>query len=359
MSDEPVFDDVLDAAAVLDELEDLARRDVWGSSVLGVWAEDADAARIDDHFRSWLGSSDHPRAGEVATVVDRLLRPADGDAMATTAWVVRDGATAGYGIEFRCPDDSEHALLADIEDGELVALVAAPGSDQLFTDTDGEIAPEPCSVAAAAVAMVDGWSTLVARRRTPAEDLWVNGALARARLRFLVEAPVDQFARPFETGDAAEASNDTIDPAERAELNAWALSVLDGAGVGPGAPGEAVLVDPLDPTRSMAYPAVEQEAFAVLEWADWLGVVLGLVRAAPASVVEPAMLVDLVNRCPEVTSTIPKQDRPYVEWAWSMVVPLWRDGAVIDADNRLTDQGAELLVWALRTAWATSPRAQD
>ena len=180
--------------------------------------------------------------------------------------------------------------------------------------------------------------------------MFVNGALARARLRFLVEDDVTDLGRGREAQDEA----DPIDPAERRELNGWAISVLDGAAVGPGATGPAALQDPLDPTRIATHPAAEQEAFRALEWADWLGVVLGLVRSPAGTVVEPTMLIDLVNRCPEVTSTIPKKDRPYFEWAWSMVVPSWRTLGVLDADHRLTDSGADMLVGALRAAWAAS-----
>jgi hypothetical protein len=348
MSDEPAFDAVLEAAVIIDELPDLARLDAWASSVLGVWAEDPEAPAIDAHFLAWLRDHPDPRAQSVLDAVLRLAEPVDGQVTPMRAWTVVRGDARSVGIGFRSADDSEHALLGDIIDGELAALIVAPGPEELFDGAEDLVDPEPVDVAAAAADIVDAWSTLVARRRTPSEDIWVNGALARARLGSLVAADVSGFGRPFEV----ESADSTVDDHERGELDAWALSVLNGARVGPGVPGDPVLLDPLLPERAASWPADEREAFSALEWADWLGVVLGLSRATTGAVVEPAMLVDLINRCPEVTSTIPKKDRSYYEWALSMVVPLWRDNGVLGSDYRLTDDGASLLVHALRQAWS-------
>lgn len=346
--DEPVFVEVLDAADVLPELPDDSRRAAWASSVLGVWAEDPRSAEIDDAFFEWLGASEDPRAEPVLRVVSALADARDGDAVATRAWVVADGDGRSIGIGFQLADGSEHSLLADLYGGELASVVVAPGPEELFDGAEDVVAPETMAVGAAATEVVEGWSRLAAGGAPIPDSVFVNGALARARLRHLVETDVRDFGR----GREATADDDPIDPGERTELNAWAISVLDGAGVGAGADGPVELTDPLDPTLITTYPAAEREAFRALEWADWLGVVLGLVRSPAGTVVEPTMLIDLVNRCPEVTSTIPKKDRSYFEWAWSMVVPSWMVLGVLDSEHRLTDDGAAMLVGALRRAWA-------
>lgn len=346
--DEPVFVEVLNAAGVLPDLPDDSRRAAWASSVLGVWAEDPRSAEIDAAFLAWLAASDDPLAEPVRAAVQALVDASDGDAVATRAWVVADGDGRSVGIGFRSADGSEHSLLADLYGGELASVVVAPGPEELFDGAEDVVAPDPLATGDAAAEIVDGWRRLAGGGAPIADSVFVNGALARARLQFLVEDDVSDLGR----GREAQADDDPIDPAERRELNGWAISVLDGAAIGAGVAGPEALRDPLDPARISTYPAAEQEAFRALEWADWLGAVLGLVRSPAGTVVEPTMLIDLVNRCPEVTSTIPKKDRPYFEWAWSMVVPAWRSLGVLDADHRLTDTGADMLVGALRAAWA-------
>ena len=45
----------------------------------------------------------------------------------------------------------------------------------------------------------------------------------------------------------------------------------------------------------------EREGFLWLEWADWLGVGIGLPRFGADQPVHPAAFVDLINRCPEIS----------------------------------------------------------
>jgi len=101
---------------------------------------------------------------------------------------------------------------------------------------------------------------------------------------------------------------------------------------------------PLDPAL--------REAVDALEWADWLGVVIGLVREGSGASTEPAHLVDLVNRCPEITSTIPKADRAQIEWALARCTDLWHVIGVTD-DDRLTEFGVWVLPLVLASAWGT------
>jgi len=93
-----------------------------------------------------------------------------------------------------------------------------------------------------------------------------------------------------------------------------------------------------------------REAVVDLEWADWLGAVIGLTREGPGASTEPAHLVDLINRCPEVTSTIPKSDRPRVEWALATCTELW-DELGVARSAKLTEFGAWALPLALIEAW--------
>ena len=362
--DPEAFLDVLDAAAVLDELPDVARVEAWASSVLSVWAEAPDAAEIDAEFAAWLAHSIDPRAPKVLLAVSNLLaldpatveaakRQVDeplawmdgvGPARAGRAWIVTKDDLRSVGIGFEMLDGSEHSLLADVADGALVSLIVGPGPDELFDGSEDLISLDFMPTADAAHAII------AAGAATPVgqwpESGYVNAAIARRRLAELVGA---ELGGSFASGPPSEAAEKVDD--ERAELNQWALSVLDVAGVGQGEPGDAHLVEPLDPGATARYPEREREAFEALEWADWLGMVLGLSRCQPGELVEPSMLIDLINRCPEVTSSIPRNDRAYFEWAISMVLPLWGRAGVIDDESKLTATGAAHLVHALRAAW--------
>ncbi len=345
------FQQILEASSLLDELPDAARMQAWASSVLGVWGEAPDAAAIDSEFLAWLSASDDPRSVRVRSLLAELMTNEVSDAeppVATRAWSLVGRGDASVGIGFQMHDGSEHSLLGDIVDGALTSLVLAPGPDELFDGAEDIVAPTELDPEVAAAQMVAAWRVLVNGGADTPESVYVNGAIAQHHLGALTETDLRSLFRP----DAEVAAFvDSMDPSDRADFDRWALSVLDSAGVGLGEVGDQVLLDVLDPARTETYPRTEQEAFGALEWADWLGVVIGLSRLSAGVQVEPTMLVDQINQCPEVTSTIPKKDRGYYEWAFSLVIPLWRQGRVLDSDNRLTGAGSANLVAALRSAW--------
>ena len=359
-----MFLDVLDSADLLDSLPDVARVEAWASSALSVWAEAPNSSELDAEFVTWLGTSSDSRAPLVVVALSNLLQldaatveaarrrvrsvprwlEGVGPAEPTRAWIVNRGGVASVGIGFTMSDRSEHSLLADVVDGELDSLILGPGPRALFDGSEDLVSPEPVRPAEAARLIVD------ACRATPLgrwpESGYVNAAVATRRLSGLVGDDLGKVFRPARSGEVQIVVDD-----DRAELNQWALSVLDGAGVGPGKVGDVVLTHPLDPSATARYPQREREAFGALEWADWLGMVIGLCRSRPGVSVEPSMLVDLINRCPEVTSVIPRSDRAYYEWVISMVLPLWRRGEVIEGEHTLSPDGAPWLVHALRLAW--------
>jgi hypothetical protein len=93
------------------------------------------------------------------------------------------------------------------------------------------------------------------------------------------------------------------------------------------------------------------DAIDGLEAVDWLGAVLPLVRAGAGASADPEQLVRNINRCPEVTTSIPKRDIPNVASAFGAALPAWRACGAIDAHDRLTDAGVVLLPWSLAVAW--------
>ncbi len=115
----------------------------------------------------------------------------------------------------------------------------------------------------------------------------------------------------------------------------------------------AALAAPIAPADLAPLDADAREAVLDLEWADWLGVVIGLVREGTGASVEPEALVDQINRCPEVTSTVPKKDRPRVAWALAVCTDQW-SSLGLATDGALTELGVALLPAALDRAWGAS-----
>lgn len=375
-ADEPpdAFGDVLSAASALLDMPDVARGEAWASSVLSVWREDDEAAAIDDDFIAWLGTQQGVPAAVLRLVVASLLGigldagalgdavsseapswvTAVGTATATRAWRVRADDAQSLAIGFGHADGSELSLLADVEADTLISLVVGPGPDELFDGSEDLIDITPCDVTEAASVIVAAWRRRLAEPEPFPDLLLVNLMIGRARLRAVLGEPLDDLL--LVPGPVA--AIDDLDPAERAEANGWARALLVGAlRLDSDVPAERVtgeLVDVLTPEGISRYPAEEREAFASLEWADWLGAVIGTVRAGAGTAVTGQGLVDAVNRCPEVTSSIPKSDRPYFAWAFQHVLAVWARTGVLE-DGLLTAEAVDLLPAALLTAWAAEP----
>lgn len=106
------------------------------------------------------------------------------------------------------------------------------------------------------------------------------------------------------------------------------------------------------PRRLDLFTPEEQDAIRHLEWADWLGVIIGLVRGGEGAAVTPHGMVKAINRCPEITTTIPKADADYVAWSFELTLHAWSLAGVVDDEEKLTAFGADVLPRAFRAAWA-------
>ncbi len=100
-----------------------------------------------------------------------------------------------------------------------------------------------------------------------------------------------------------------------------------------------------------AFSPEEREAIGHLEWADWLGAVIGLTRAGAGTEVSPQGMVKAINRCPEITTTIPKADAEFVAWSFELTLHAWSLAGVLDDDEQLTGFGAAVLPRAYRATW--------
>jgi hypothetical protein len=161
-----------------------------------------------------------------------------------------------------------------------------------------------------------------AQEAVPAELATVAGALRdAARAGTWPGAALVEVARPA-GGDAASEDDD-------------AAVVLGAAGA---------VAAPHRPIGGL--DADERRCLAGLEWADWLGAVISIVRAGAGAPVTPEGLVDAVNRCPEVTTSIAKADRAWVASGFAIALTFWEAAGLV-VDGCATPVG----VWALPRAF--------
>ena len=103
-------------------------------------------------------------------------------------------------------------------------------------------------------------------------------------------------------------------------------------------------------------PPDEAASIMTLELADWVGAVLGAVRAGPGSVATPSALVDHGVAADEVDAPpLEADEREIVEHGFFLVLLAWdAAGVVVDGpdDARLTPVGAWVLPRAVAAAWA-------
>ena len=398
---------IADAIEQADELPDLdaVRAEVWAADLVALAAEiDPEGPAAVVEALAVAGGSG-PAAGlwaidavsDLVDLGDPALEPAPtwADQLLTSiceaAWIVGDWRGDSAAFRFVDAADERHVLVLDLvpgagDTGETIGE-ATVGPAELLDATADESAglksrsvPAPELAERVARAMrstsepsasfVAVGRVVLARlssfgiddleppvwiepdvpalpERDPDDDAWAADVVRRALGEPLTPDALD----PAAVGAAAatlRAAADTED-----ELAQWLA-----ASVGPIDLDEpdadvvlAVLAAAVAPASLMPLTGDARQAVLELEFADWLGAVLGVVRAGTGTHVDPDVLVDHVNRCPEVTSTIPKTDRARVAWAFAVAVEAWGPLGVVDPDNCLTDFGAAVLPAALVRAW--------
>ena len=363
-SDTPSAEELDELAAVVleqaDEIAvlDAARAEAWASDVLSLAAEaDVSPALLCEALRA-VGD------GRAATALAALAGLYDGvphidhpgtppswaDAIGTSrcegAWALRAGGSESVAFRFVDSAEDRHVITVDLVPGAsetIGEVIVGPGDllDALHEE-DARIDRESGGPAALATRCI------AALRMTsrPTLSAVVNGRLLLRRLSDLTE--VDVGPPTFVEDEVPEAPpRDPGDDAYALEILGRALGEIAESEESHAVAAVAALVGPVD--LALLGPA-ERDAVLILEWADWLGAVIGLVRAGEGASVDGANMVDLVNRCPEVTTTIPKADRARIEWAFDTAIASWTDLGIL-ADGRLTDFGVEVLPVALRRAW--------
>ncbi|MEM9201499.1 MAG: hypothetical protein AAGC53_07555 [Actinomycetota bacterium] len=402
-----------DALAQADGLLELGavRAEVWASDLMALAAEagpDGPTAVIE-------GLSQAGGAGPAAALwaidavadgvdlSDPALEPAPtwaGDLLTSTceaSWLVSDWRGGSAAFRFVDATDERHVVLVDLVPGgaggpETVGEATAGPAELLdaVADADAKLrsdAVPPFDLAARVAAAVRATAE-------PSASLVAMGRLLVARLSTLgiedlvppvwVEPAIPELP-PRDPGDDAWAAdvvrralgeNDSLEAHESALREAGAVLRAAAAKDEPIAQWLAASVGPVDldesdadvvlaalaaavaPATVVPLAADARNAVLELEFADWLGAVLGLVRSGPGTSVDPLALIDHVNRCPEVTTDIPKADRARLAWAFGVATEAWEPLGLTDGAT-LTGFGHAALPAVLLRAWAPRPDLTD
>lgn len=327
-----------------------------------------------------------------------------GSAVALLAWEIVDpfSGNSSLVVEFEHRDAVRHSMLVEIEDECAVDINFGPPGlvDDAFDESDTRSLsvhewPADRALAAIGAAM----ARTAADSEVPLTDDYVmNAAVAMARVGLHGFADAELLPRAIPSTDAGSpaGSRPARDPLD-ADADAAACATLRSAlarEMARPAPEAAIaeaatrvrkaleaatepdlvaLADDIalgDPSRVddhdllaglagafvvpgalVAFAPVERDALRGLEWADWLGAVIPLVRAGAGADAGPLQLVQNINRCPEVTTTVPKRDAPVVADVFSRMLHAWELTGAIDDDGRLTLLGAWLVPRSLLRAW--------
>jgi len=394
-----IISDALDQAAELLEL-DATRAEVWASDLTALAAETGPdgISRLIAALVDAGGAAAAAALWAVHSMVDGVdlgnpsLEPAPGwvDDLCTSTceagWLLDERRGVSAALRFVDRADERHVLVVDLvpsgDGGERIGEVAVGPPDLLdaLEDAASGIAATEQAPPELAVRIARAWRSTP----EPTSSFVANGRLLRARLSSLgvdeldapvwIEPAVPDLPVPDPDADAwavqvlDRALGDTGTP--DAEAVAGAAAVLRAAAVaddrlaqwlaaseGPVDLDEpdlnvvlAALAAAIAPARMEPLAADARRAVLELEWADWLGAIIGIVRAGAGVSVDPVDLVDQINRCHEVTSVIPKADRARVAWAFGVVTEPW-EPLGIAVDNMLTEFGSRVLPLGLRTGW--------
>lgn len=399
----PLLADALTQAAELPAL-DAVRAEVWASDLIALADELGDdaVARLIDALVAADGTAASAALWAITSVTDEVevepsaLLPSPrwvedlGSSTVEAAWLLEE--RRGMSAAFRFVDraDDRHVIVIDLLPGRagepetLGEVVVGPASLLDGLDEPGAgVRREPAAPADLARRVVRA----LTRTDVPAASLVAAGRLMALRFSQLeieqfapprwVEPDVPMAPIPDPEADAAArqvleralgsaATPDPVlarEPATRLRAAAAAdeqVAQWLAASVGPVDLDEhditvvtAAIAATVRPADLAPLGLAERQAVKELEWADWLGAVIGLVRTGVGAAVDPEGLVDHVNRCAEVTSSIPKADRRRVAWAFGVCTAPWEPLGLV-ADGCLTEAGLDILPAALRVAWGDS-----
>jgi hypothetical protein len=116
----------------------------------------------------------------------------------------------------------------------------------------------------------------------------------------------------------------------------------------------AEVAETISPTEEPGESEIEAvSAVMALQHADWLGLVLGVVRRGPGTVLDPKSVQADIERLEEIEGEIEDLEGhlSVLEMALLHLSPLWQDLGVLDEDEELTERGVWGLPRALHNNW--------
>jgi hypothetical protein len=115
------------------------------------------------------------------------------------------------------------------------------------------------------------------------------------------------------------------------------------------------LMDPSITMDSEEWPIDDLAYVQALEHADWVGSVIGLVRAGAGASAAPEALLTYIDACPELEGERDPDDDVVVRHAFEVLAPLWQALGITDADRRVTSLGRWALPRLLLEKWYVEP----
>ncbi len=372
-NDDELYQELLQRGEIVVDL-DAAQLEAWASGLFA--ALDDDAAVLD--FVSYASSRQTPVSAAVLAAIgyladDEVARAARqssdrmaslapesvaglGRARSAQAWRVQARFGSSLVIGFRQdPDVVDHALLVEIEDGVLTDLqMSGPPNELLDPDVVGDgVEVVTIEASDALQEVVAAWEKAAQVGVEVTPGIAANQHLVRRRLGEELGADLVL----FEAHEAAVDLSRGMSADEIARANEAALGTLRAAvgdpnppDLGSGPESQSGWVEVVRGTVPGLSPR-EQEGLLWLEWADWLGVGIGLLRGGAEHPITAGSFVDLINRCPEISSTVHADDRDYAEWAFDVAIEHLQDNGLVD-DESLTETGWSSLHASLIAAWS-------
>jgi hypothetical protein len=115
------------------------------------------------------------------------------------------------------------------------------------------------------------------------------------------------------------------------------------------------LAETISPSEPLADDEVEVvSAVMALQHADWLGLVLGVVRRGPGGVLDPELVQADIDALEDIEGEIEDRDGhlAVLQLALLHLTPLWQDLGVLDEDAQFTGRGVWGLPRALYQVWS-------
>ena len=366
-NEDELYAELLERARLLVDL-DGAQIEAWTSGLFAALDDDAAALEFIAHVAAQptpasaavLGGLAHLADGDVARAAregaDRMASLAPegvatvGRSRPAQAWRVQARFGSSLVIGFRQdPDVIDHAVLVEIEEDALVDLqLAGPPSELLDPDVLGAgIDVASLEVGEALRETVAAWERAARSGAEVTPGIAANQRLVRRRIAAELDIELPLFVADISPVDTTRGmSVEEIERANTASLG----TLLAAVGEPASADTHPAWIEVVRGTVDGLTPR-ESEGLLWLEWADWLGVGIGLLRSDADHPVVPGSLVDLINRCPEVSSTVHADDRDYAEWAFDVAIEHLVDHGLVEND-RLTKIGRTTLHASLVAAWS-------